>query len=208
MYSVLGQVRQRSLEFHAFDGVYLENLRQGDRETEQHFSDYFSRLLAIKLRQRVRSVQVVDDLRQEVFLRVFRSLKRNSLEHPERLGAFVNSVCNHVLLEHFRAQGKDDVLGGDWDDKTPEPVEAARGMEDEMLGAEQRRQVREVLAELQDRDQAILRALFFEEKEKDAVCKTFGVGRDYLRVLLHRAKTRLRGRLAKGGDATGGRNRG
>lgn len=206
MYSVVGQVRQRSLEFHAFDGVYLENLRQGDRETEQHFAEYFSRLLGIKLRQRVRSQQMVDDLKQEVFLRVFRSLKRNSLEHPERLGAFVNSVCNHVLLEHFRAQGKDEVLGGDWDEKTPEPVEWRMGMEAEMVGAEERRQVREVLSELQDRDQAILRALFFEETEKDVVCKSYGVGRDYLRVLLHRAKTRLRSRLAKGSAAAGGRN--
>jgi RNA polymerase sigma-70 factor (ECF subfamily) len=206
MYSVVGQVRQRSLEFHAFDGVYLENLRQGDRETEQHFAEYFSRLLGIKLRQRVRSPQLVEDLKQEVFLRVFRSLQRNSLEHPERLGAFVNSVCNHVLLEHFRAQGKDEVLGGDWDEKTPEPVEWRRGMEAEMVGAEERRQVREVLGELQERDQAILRALFFEETEKDAVCKSYGVGRDYLRVLLHRAKTRLRSRLAKGSGATGGRN--
>jgi RNA polymerase sigma-70 factor (ECF subfamily) len=204
MYSVLGQVRQRSLEFHAFDGVYLDNLRQGDRDTEQHFVEYFSRLLGIKLRQRVRGVQAVEDLKQEVFLRVFRSLKRSSLDHPERLGAFVNSVCNHVLLEHFRAEGKDDVLGGDWDDKTPEPVELRLGMEAEMVGAEERRHVREVLSELQERDQAILRALFFEETEKDAVCKTYGVGRDYLRVLLHRAKTRLRGRLANGGRAASG----
>lgn len=206
MYSVVGQVRQRSLEFHAFDELYLENLRQGDRETEQHFVDYFSRLLGIKLRQRVRSAQLVEDLRQEVFLRVFRSLQRNGMEHPERLGAFVNSVCNHVLLEHFRAQGKNDVLGADWDERTPEPVEAGLGMEEVLLGAEERRQVREVLGELQERDQAILRALFFEESEKDAVCRTYGVGRDYLRVLLHRAKTRLRSRLAKGSAAAGGRN--
>jgi len=34
----------------------------------------------------------------------------------------------------------------------------------------------------------LLRAIFLEEQDKDAVCRDFGVDRDYLRVLLHRAK--------------------
>jgi RNA polymerase sigma-70 factor (ECF subfamily) len=33
-----------------------------------------------------------------------------------------------------------------------------------------------------------LREIFLEERDKDAVCQDFGVDRDYLRVLLHRAK--------------------
>jgi RNA polymerase sigma-70 factor (ECF subfamily) len=33
-----------------------------------------------------------------------------------------------------------------------------------------------------------LREIFLEEKDKDEVCRDFGVDRDYLRVLLHRAK--------------------
>ena len=37
-----------------------------------------------------------------------------------------------------------------------------------------------------------LKAIFFEEKEKDEVCREFGVDRGYLRVLLHRAKQSFR----------------
>jgi RNA polymerase sigma-70 factor, ECF subfamily len=37
-----------------------------------------------------------------------------------------------------------------------------------------------------------LRAIFLEDKEKDQVCLEFGVDRDYLRVLLHRAKHNFR----------------
>jgi len=33
-----------------------------------------------------------------------------------------------------------------------------------------------------------LREVFLEERDKDAICQDFGVDRDYLRVLLHRAK--------------------
>ncbi|MDX2269521.1 MAG: sigma-70 family RNA polymerase sigma factor [Bryobacter sp.] len=200
MYSVIGQVKQRQLEFFAFDREYLELLTEGDLETEKHFVSYFSSLIHIKLRHRVRSVDIVEDLRQEIFLRVMRSLRKNSLEHPERLGAFVNAVCNNVLLEHYRGQGRQPVEATRWDDSRPEPVEPRLSSEAELLRAEQRQQVRNVLAELSERDQAILRALFFEEAEKDTVCQRFGVGRDYLRVLLHRAKNRLRASWSKGGS--------
>jgi len=52
--------------------------------------------------------------------------------------------------------------------------------------------VRQVLQELPGRDRDLLRAFFLEEKDKDEVCREFGVDRDYLRVLLHRAKERFK----------------
>jgi RNA polymerase sigma-70 factor (ECF subfamily) len=37
-----------------------------------------------------------------------------------------------------------------------------------------------------------LQAVFLEERDKDEVCTELGVDRDYLRVLLHRAKGSFR----------------
>lgn len=48
--------------------------------------------------------------------------------------------------------------------------------------------VREILEELPERDRRIIREIFIEERDKDDVCRDYGVNRDYLRVLLHRAK--------------------
>jgi RNA polymerase sigma-70 factor (ECF subfamily) len=197
MYSVIGQVYQRKLEFFAFDREYLELLTEGDLETEKHFVSYFSSLIQIKLRHRVRSQEAVEDLRQEVFLRVLRSLRRNALEHPERLGAFVNAVCNNVLLEHYRGEQRRPLESRSSEDGFPDFPDGQPSTETEILNFERRRQVREMIKELSARDQAILRALFYEEAEKDSVCSQFGVGRDYLRVLLHRAKNRLRASLGQ-----------
>jgi RNA polymerase sigma factor (sigma-70 family) len=47
--------------------------------------------------------------------------------------------------------------------------------------------VQAILSELPERDRHILRARFFEERDSEDVCNDFGVDRDYLRVLLHRA---------------------
>jgi RNA polymerase sigma-70 factor (ECF subfamily) len=48
--------------------------------------------------------------------------------------------------------------------------------------------VREILLDLPARDRALLKAVFLDERDRDEVCREFGVDRDYLRVLLHRAK--------------------
>jgi RNA polymerase sigma-70 factor (ECF subfamily) len=37
-----------------------------------------------------------------------------------------------------------------------------------------------------------LRLVFLEEKNKDEICRQLNVGREYLRVLIHRAKERFR----------------
>jgi RNA polymerase sigma-70 factor, ECF subfamily len=93
-----------ALERKVFDQDYVSRLTDGDVETEAHFTQYFGALLVMKLRGRLRSPQLVEDARQETFLRVFDSLRnKKGLQHPERLGAFVNSVCENVLCEFFRA---------------------------------------------------------------------------------------------------------
>ena len=58
--------------------------------------------------------------------------------------------------------------------------------------------VRRILDGMARRDRDLLRAIFLEEKDKDVVCREFGVDRDYLRVLLHRAKDKFKVLYEKG----------
>jgi RNA polymerase sigma-70 factor (ECF subfamily) len=58
-----------------------------------------------------------------------------------------------------------------------------------MIAATQlKTKVREILLELPLRDRSLLKAVFLEERDRADVCREFGVDREYLRVLLHRAK--------------------
>ena len=43
-----------------------------------------------------------------------------------------------------------------------------------------------------------MRWLFFEERDKDEICRELNVDRNYLRVLLHRAKSKFRDRFLAG----------
>ena len=54
------------------------------------------------------------------------------------------------------------------------------------------RRLDSVLEELPQKERELLRMFFLEERDKADLCKRFDVGEDYLRVLLHRAKSRFR----------------
>ncbi len=190
---LLASKRPKLLVFEEFDEGYLDRLTRGDRATEEHFSNYFGRLILIKLRRRVRSAQLVEDVRQETFLRVLRILRsEQGVRRAEGLGSLVNSVCNNVLLETWRSLKRHPpVPETGWD-----PADQALNPERELLSSEQRRAVRAVIDEMPEQDRELLGAVFLEEQEREAVCARLGVGRDYLRVLLHRAKRQFRTRYA------------
>jgi RNA polymerase sigma-70 factor, ECF subfamily len=174
------------LQFHKFNESYLERLCAGDFRTESHFVAYFSELIQLKLRSRVNSPHTVEDLRQEIFARVFAALRsKGRVRQPERLGAFVNSVCNNVLLEHYRSASRENSMEDEESANVPDPSLDVVAI---LSHKEMEQRVRQVLDELSERDRRLLREVFLEERDKDAVCREFGVDRDYLRVLLHRAK--------------------
>jgi RNA polymerase sigma-70 factor, ECF subfamily len=177
------------VEFFSFDESYLQRLRGGDFPTEQHFVDYFGQLLLIKLRSRLRSSQTVDDIRQETFVRVLKAVRTGGVRSAEGLGSFVNSICNNVLQEHYRSAARSVSA----QDETPlDPPDTSIDLDGMLVAKQTREQVRHTLSMLSEKDRRLLRAIFFEEKDKDEICNEFGVDRDYLRVLLHRAKQSFR----------------
>src|SRR6266540_2548356 len=179
------------LLFHEFDPNYVQRLREGDPETERHFIAYFAPLLLIKLRTKIRSAVLIEDIRQETFLRTIRAVRSsNEIRQPERLGAFVHTVCKNVMMEYLRSSTRQSQLPED----APEPADHTESIEGELISRERKRMVREVVDELPDKDRRLLRSVFLEERDKDEVCREFRVDRDYLSVLLHRAKQSFRTR--------------
>jgi RNA polymerase sigma-70 factor (ECF subfamily) len=189
------------VEFHTFDIAYLEKLRYGDEATEHHFVSYFSELISLKLRSRLQSPQSIQDVKQETFARVFKLLRgEKGVQQAECLGALVNSICNNVLLEHYRAGNRteplDETVADSLLDRQPDALR-------QLISQETRDAVHEVLEELDDRDRKVLRLLFVEERDKDAICRELGISREYMRVLLHRAKKAFRQEFSRTANSAG-----
>ena len=118
------------------------------------------------------------------------------MRQPDRFGAFVNSICNNVLLEYYRTLGKNQQID-ETHQEIPDQILDLEGM---MVSKQFSEHVRKILSALPARDRDLLRAVFFEEKDKDSVCREMGVDRNYLRVLLHRAKGKFKAVYEKGRD--------
>jgi RNA polymerase sigma factor (sigma-70 family) len=182
------------LERFAFDDQYVTKLRLGDKATEEHFAAYFTPLLRIKLRSRFQSFQDVEDLTQDVFLRVLGAIRKpGSLQDGRKLAAFVVGTCDRTCLEMFRKKSR--LKPGTVEMSTL--VNPGASVEDKLVREALFRRVREVLEELSAKDRDLLNRVFRGDEDKSKICQELGVDRDYLRVLLHRALRRFRVRIAK-----------
>jgi len=186
-WKTLAHAPQIARQFHSFDQNYLRRLANGDPVVEHHFSSYFGDLLLLRLRARIRSPQLIEDIRQETLLRVLRIVRKAGVEQPDRFGAFVSGVCSNVVMELLRGE-----MRHEWSAFNFEPADDRVDLEAPLVNQQRRRQVDRILEELPERDRQLLRMVFLEECDKSEICKRFKVREDYLRVLLHRAKLRFR----------------
>ncbi|MBV8552189.1 MAG: sigma-70 family RNA polymerase sigma factor [Acidobacteriaceae bacterium] len=171
-----------------FSDSYVSGLRNGNPEIQNHFASYFGGAVDFWLRFRLRDHTAIEDLRQETLCRVLEAIKREkSLRDANRLGQFVNGICRNVLFEHWRATQRttelDECLGS-WDE--------ASGPEQSLQTEESLCQLRTAMMSLPEYDRAVLLMLYFDELDRSEVSERLGVKRGHLRVLVHRAISRLR----------------
>jgi RNA polymerase sigma-70 factor, ECF subfamily len=146
--------------------------------------------LRLKLRYKVlyhvgHNCADVDDLVQETLARYFRAEQRRQIRNTEEFGAFVNGVCRNVILEYRRRQRREPLA--DPDVPVPET-----GVRPDAEIFEMRDAIDAGLSDLSERDRTILRALYLEGREKDAICRQWGMSDAQFRVVLFRAKERFR----------------
>ena len=181
------------VDFCSFDSEYLERLLARDREIERHFHAYFSELILIKLRARQYSQYAIEDICHETCLRVFQAIRRGGIRDAQRIGAFVNSVCNHVMLDYGKAGASSGLPGG----AGPDPAGERADGESARMARQEQAEVRSILAKMSDQNRQLLSAVFLEERSSELICRQFGVDQNDLRGLLFRARTQFRKILEK-----------
>lgn len=175
-----------------FDENYLRALRDRDPDVENHLVAHFSRPVQVKLRVRLRSPDLIQDAQQETFLRVIRYFRDGkTLENPGALPGFIHSVCNNVALEFLRGHTRQPQVP----ENAPDIVDSSPGPERQLFAAQRRELVARVLADMPEKDRRLIRRVLLDEEDKDLVCRELQVDRNYLRVLLHRARNRFRDAL-------------
>jgi RNA polymerase sigma-70 factor (ECF subfamily) len=126
-----------------------------------------------------------EDLVQETLARFLSALSKDAVRKPDSIGAFLNGICNNVILEYRRDIWREQLLGDDI------PA-TAQAVAPEIEWLEAREAIDAVLPLLPDRDREVLRGFYLEEKAREELCNEIGLSPANLRVILFRAKERFR----------------
>ena len=176
-----------SLAVH-FGNSYVSSLRNGDPDTHRHFATYFSQELDYWLRRRLRDASAIEDVRQETLCRVLQVILRgDGVRDADRLPQFVTGTCKNVLFEHWRAFRTLTEL-----DESVDAIPAVDGPEQTVQTSKDLSQLRRALTQLPAQDRALLMMLYVDELDRSEVSRRMAVTRGHLRVLVHRAVTKLR----------------
>ena len=117
----------------------------------------------MKLRGKFRSSHQAEDATQETLLRVIKHLReKGGIDYPERLGGFVNSVCDHVVMEFFRAGSRFQQIP----ENAPEPVSRTLDAERRCITAERKAMIKQTLSSLRNNDRLVLEKVFLEEQDQ------------------------------------------
>ena len=176
------------MENFAFHDDYVRRLVAGDPAVERHFFEYFRGRLLMKLRKAVRPSSEAEDLCQRVFLIAATALRDGKGPDDNRkLGAWMNGIARNLVSEWYRAPKPDQFDAETHDCPSPENVEL------NMITLERVAKVRETLDSMPPppRDAEILRAVYLDDRDRDEICRAYGIDRQYLRVLIHRALKRF-----------------
>jgi RNA polymerase sigma-70 factor (ECF subfamily) len=154
-------------------------------DSEARFCAEFAPRIRVFARRHLREPHAVDDFTQEILLVVIEAMRAGRIEHPDRLGAYVAGVCRMTLRDSWRnARRRADLFerfGPDLPDAAQgrEPLDTAR--------------LAECLEKLADKERRVVVLTFYAGKDAAQIAADTGLTAGNVRVVRHRALTRLHG---------------
>ena len=201
---------------HMDESTLLDRLRAGDEAAfETLLGDYGASMLRVA-RLYVRTPAVAEEVVQETWLRVLQSL--DAFEARSTLRAWIFVILGNVARTRAEREGRSLPLASiEQDDGDGATVSAEKffpsshprwaGMwsslvdsweavpEERLLGAEAREQLRKAVERLPANHAAVFTLRDVEGWPADEVCTVLGLTPENQRVLLHRARARIRAAL-------------
>jgi RNA polymerase sigma-70 factor (ECF subfamily) len=146
------------------------------------------------LQRYVRDAATVDDLYQEVSLKVLRSL--DTVRDPQALRGWLFQLARNACLDYLRREARRP--GGDAGAlaETPARGELGRSPADQLLSAERIAAVRRALSELPETQREAIRLRIEDGLDHEGIAARLGISRQAVEVRLCRGRAHLAQRLA------------
>jgi RNA polymerase sigma factor (sigma-70 family) len=132
----------------------------------------------------------IDDRLHDAFLVVVDAIRAGDLRDPRRLMGFIRTVVKRMIASSIDRQVQER-RGRVDEERTAQVSDRGETPEGAMLFQQQTSIVREVLAELSDRDRDILTRFYVEEQSAQQICEEMNLTMTQFRLLKSRAKNRF-----------------
>lgn len=129
-----------------------------------------------------------DDLVQQVMLRVLEAVREGRLAEPDKLTSYVFGTCRNVTWDLRRAARREQRL-----EREATTLEASIGPP--TLGEQDIARLFASMNTLSERESAIVRMSFFEDRSTDDIGIRLGLTTGNVRVIRHRALAKLAAEL-------------
>lgn len=134
----------------------------------------------------VYDVKLTEDLTQDTFFRVWKSLSRYE-EEKGTFTSFLFTVARNLVIDYSRRK-KESRL----DPEIAESIASGEDIEEQVIRRERQEQVQYTLAKLDSLDRQIVMLRFFEELPTREIARIVDKKDGAVRVRLHRALAKLR----------------
>ena len=136
-------------------------------------------------RRHLRDEHAAADLAQQVMLMTIQKLRSGELRETERIVSFVFGMCRRVSIDLKRAHARRERLLHQYADDVPIADAAVAPRLDHLRLAD-------CVDRLPERDRAVVVMTFYDERRADEVADALGLSAGNVRVIRHRALSRLR----------------
>jgi RNA polymerase sigma-70 factor (ECF subfamily) len=176
---------------------FVARIGRGARDAEEAMVRRYGAGLLYLLKRRTRDPELALDLRQDTFRVAIEKLRSSPLDEPERLGAYLRGVALNLWIAHQRKNTR-RATTADSDAIEQAADEGAAGPFENVSREQVRDAVGVLLGELgTPRDREILKRLYIDDEDKDAICAALGIDATHFNRVLFRAKQRFRELLVR-----------
>lgn len=167
-------------------------VREGDQDAWAELTARFTSMVRRTAWQKLQNESLVDDLAQEVFLQVFRSI--HQLRDPLALPAWLRSITHHLAInaivrnKPLLPMSHADMVSSGYRGNEDLPI-------DRMIKIENQTYLRRTIARLKKIDQEAIDAFYFEEQSLQEMADRFDLPLGTIKRRLFTARHRLREKL-------------
>ncbi|MDD3269871.1 MAG: sigma-70 family RNA polymerase sigma factor [Syntrophomonadaceae bacterium] len=179
------------------DELWIENFLAKDPQAfEELINRYKAYVFAIILRL-VNDPDDAQDIAQEVFLQLYRSL---SEQHPDHLQAWIGRIAVNKAIDWKRKRARQLELATGDVDRQAAPAELDLSPEQMLLKQERESHVKDLCRSLPPRYSRVIIKYHFENKSYQQIARDEGISLKTVESRLYRARKILRERWEEGAE--------